>query len=193
MDYIKAVFQFVFLFFSDVFFDLLGLVMVAIALPFRVESVSVDDGRKIINLPKWAWLWGNDFDGVQGDKRGWWAANTPFGWDVNGYMAMYWWTAIRNPANNMRMLKLYQAPITGSTITYKGDYNVADKPGQGGWQFVKLVSLEGRSYYGFYFVKQWSQTHASVMRFGFKISPDQQGTVDLPKGETTRINPWKAI
>jgi hypothetical protein len=193
MDYIKAIFQFLFLLISDITLDLIGLFMVAIAIPFRVDGVSVGDGRKIVNLPKWAWLWGNDFDGLLGDKLGEWVDEVPFGWNINSYAAMYWWAAIRNPANNTRMLSLYSAPITGSTFTYKGDYTVNDKDGQGGWQFVKLVSLAGKAYYGFYLVKQWTTTHASVIRFGFKISPDQAGTVDLPKGETSRINPWKEL
>jgi len=51
-----------------------GLVMVALAIPFRVPAVSLSDGRAIVNLPRWAWLWGNDFDGLLGDKRGWWSS-----------------------------------------------------------------------------------------------------------------------
>jgi hypothetical protein len=193
MDYFKAALQWVFCLASNIILDLMGLVMVAIALPFRVEGISVSDGRKIINLPRWAWLWGNDFDGVTGDKRGWWANNTPFGWDVNGFAAMYWWTAIRNPANNMRRVPLWSAPIIGSTITYKGNYYVADKLGGDGWQFVKLVDKTDRSYYGFYFTKQYSKTRMFVVRVGFKISPTHQGTQEQPKGMTTRINPWRKI
>lgn len=192
-DYVKAGLQWVFCLAANIVLDSMGLVIVAVALPFRVADVSVSDGRKIINLPRWVWLWGNDFDGVQGDKRGWWAAHTPFGWDVNGYKAMYWWTAIRNPTNNMRRLKLFSAPIIGSTITYIGDRDVADKPGRAGWQFVKLVSASGRSYYGFYLVKMLGSKHAFVIRMGFKVSPDHQGSKEQPKGMTTKINPWKNI
>lgn len=197
-DYVKAGMQTAFCLAANIIFDGLGLIVVAIALPFRTFGNSVSDGRKIINLPSWAWLWGNDFDGVLGDKRGWWEAHTPFGWPVTSFMAMYWWLAIRNPANNMRRVSLFSAPIVGSTITYIGDRNVADRPGEGGWQFVKLVShntlhKKGRCYYGFYSVWQYSETRAFVIRMGFKIKPDHQGTAELAKGMTTRINPWKSI
>jgi hypothetical protein len=193
MDYFKAALQWAFCLAANIVLDGMGLVIVAIALPFRKEGVSVSDGRKIINLPRWAWLWGNDFDGVLGDKRGWWAENTPFGWDVNGYMAMYWWTAIRNPANNMRRVSLFSAPIIGSEITYNGYFTVEDDRGGDGWQFVKLVSQKGRSYYGFYWVKEYQivQDRAFVIRMGFKIKPSHAGSQEQPKGMTTRINPWK--
>jgi hypothetical protein len=192
MDYIKAVFQFLFLFFSNIVLVLLGFLVVAIAIPFRVKGHSVSDGREIVNLPKWAWLWGNDFDGLLGDKRGWWAANTPFGVAVDSYIAMYTWTALRNPANNKRLLSWYQTPVVGSVITYKGDYTVEDKPGMGGWQFVKTVH-DGTASYGFYLVHEWSLTRAFVIRFGYKVKPSHAGSEELAKGFTTKVNLYKAI
>src|SRR5690554_7576491 len=71
-DILKATKQWLFLLFFRLLGIISGLVIVAIAIPFRKEGVSLSDGRKIVNLPKWAWLWGNDFDGLLGDKRGWW-------------------------------------------------------------------------------------------------------------------------
>jgi hypothetical protein len=118
---LKVVVQWVFLLLSGIVLDLLGLFVVAIAIPFRVNGVSGSDGRAIVNLPRWAWLWGNDYDGLQGDNCGWWAANTPFGWPVDSFLAMWWWAAIRNPSNNMRFVSLWNAPVTGSAITYKAN------------------------------------------------------------------------
>lgn len=192
-DYIKAGMQTTFCLMANIVLILLGLIVVAIALPFREADNSLSDGRPIVNLRTWAWLWGNDFDGALGDKRGWWAAHTPFGLPVDHFVSMYWWLAIRNPANNKRRVSLFSAPIVGSTITYVGNYNVADRPGQGGWQFVKLVDRKGRCYYGFYLVLQYSNTRAFVIRLGFKIKPDHQGTAELAKGMTVRVNPWKSI
>lgn len=193
MDYVKAAAQFVFLFLSNIVLVLLGFVIVAIAIPFRVDDFSESDGRRIVNLPKWAWLWGNDFDGLQGDKRGWWAENTPFGIAVDSYLAMYIWTAFRNPANNKRLTSWYQAPVIGSEITHKGQYVVEDKAGMGGWQFVKAVN-QGKSYFGFYLVHEWSLTRAFVLRFGYKIKPLHAGTqVEPAKGFTTKVNLFKAI
>ena len=126
MTYLRAILQWTFLLLANIVTDLLGIFVVALAIPFRVPGVSVSDGRPIVNLPKWVWMFGNDYDGLLGDKRGWWDANTPFGWKVDSFMAMWWWAAIRNPVNNMRLMKLFQAPVRGSTITYKGDFHVRD-------------------------------------------------------------------
>lgn len=169
-----------------------GLFVVAVALPFRVPGVSVSDGRSIVNLPRWAWLWGNDFDGLLGDKRGWWAANAPLGWAVDSFAAMWWWAAVRNPANNMRLLPAFSAPIVGSAIGYAGQYTVEDKPGMGGWQFV-WAEQDGRRWFGFYLVHEWSLTRAFVLRVGFKIKPSHAGTQEPAKGLTFKINPLKSI
>jgi len=169
-----------------------GLAVVALALLFRAPSVSLSDGRHIVNLPRWAWLWGNDFDGLLGDKRGWWAENTPLGWPVDSFAAMYWWAAIRNPANNMRFLHAFSAPIIGSKITHRGRYVVEDKPGMGGWQFV-IAENDGKRWYGFYLVHEWSSTRAFVIRLGFKIKPEHAGKNEPRKGLTFKINPFKAI
>ena len=170
----------------------IGLPVVALAIPFRTECVSASDGRPIVNLPRWAWLFGNDYDGLLGDKRGWWADNTPFGWPVDSFAAMWWWAAFRNPVNNMRFVKLWQAPVKGSTITYVGDYTVRDHPGEAGWQFVTTEN-GGKHWYGFYLVHQWSETRAFVIRLGFKVQPDDAGTDGEPLGMTTKINFYKEI
>lgn len=193
MDALRALGQFTFLFFSNIVLVLLGFLIVAVALPFRVEDVSKSDGRYILNLPKWSWLWGNDFDGLLGDGRGWWAENTPFGVAVDSYFAMYVWAALRNPANNKRFTSWYQAPVIGSDITYKGQMVVEDKAGMSGWQFVKAVN-SGKNYFGFYLVHEWSPTRAFVIRFGYKIKPLHAGSTTEPaKGFTTKVNLFKAI
>lgn len=169
-----------------------GLVVVAVAVPFRVADLSGSDGRRIVNLPRWAWLWGNDFDGLLGDKRGWWAANTPLGWAVDSFPAMYWWAAIRNPANNMRFLNWFSAPIVGSQVQWRGQYVVEDKPGMDGWQFVWAIQ-DDRRWFGFYLVHCWNERRALVVRLGFKIKPEHQGKDEPRKGLTFKLNPFKSI
>jgi hypothetical protein len=191
MDYIKAAAQFLFLFVANVILDILGLVIVAIAIPFRVDGTSLSDGRKISNLPKWAWLFGNDYDGLLGDKRLWWAANTPFGLPVDHFISMYTWAALRNPVNNMRLTSMFSCPLDGSTVTYKGHEHVRDHAGEGGWQFVTTEN-NGKKWYGFYLVHEWSSTRAFVIRLGFKTEPKDVGSTER-QGMTTKINPYKSI
>jgi hypothetical protein len=191
MDYIKAILQWTFLFVANVILDLIGLVVVAIAIPFRVDGKSLSDGRPIKNLPKCVWLFGNDYDGLLGDKRMWWAANTPFGLPADHFISMYTWAALRNPVNNMRLTNMFSCPVEGSTITYKGDKRVRDKAGEQGWQFVTTEN-NGKKWYGFYLVHLWSDKRAFVIRLGYKTEPSDAGSTER-QGMTTKINLYKSI
>lgn len=171
---------------------ILGLCIVALAIPFRVPSLSASDGRPIENLPRWAWLFGNDYDGLLGDKRSWWVENTPFGLAVESYLAMWLWAAVRNPVNNLRLVPGLSCPVSECTITYSGSYTVEDKSGMGGWQFV-TAARRSSMWYGLYVVHEWSPTRAFVLRLGYKIKPDHAGKAEPPKGMTFKINPWKSI
>lgn len=187
--------QWFYLILSTIVFDLLGLIVVAVAIPFAVEDTSVSDGRSILNLPKWAFPWRNDFDGLLGDKRGDWAKITPFGVDVNSWLAKYWWAAIRNPSNNLRRLQPWSAPVQGATCNYWGKAEVNDRPGEGGLQFVVFSyygNFPGRRY-GLYWVHEFGNGRGFVVRLGFKIDVGQIGSEDEPKGYVMKINPWKEL
>lgn len=195
-DFVLAAAQWSALLLIRVALIILGLGVVALAIPFRIPGVSASDGRPIQNLPRWAWLFGNDYDGLLGDKRSWWAKNTPFGLAVDSYLAMWLWAAFRNPVNNLRLVPGLSCPVSECTITYRGDYVVEDKPHLGGWQFVIATRLSSRRtshWYGLYLVHEWSPTRAFVLRVGYKIKPDHAGKDEPPKGMTFKINPWKSI
>lgn len=66
---------------------LLGLIMVPVALMFN-------------KWPPFAWLWGNDEDGVPD----WWLARAKDKHIVARTFPRWWWYAIRNPVNNLRFL-----------------------------------------------------------------------------------------
>lgn len=210
LNVLLAPLQWLFLLLSNIVLIPVGLVVVALAIPYRVPGVSLSDGRAIVNLPRWAHLFGNDFDGLLGDKRLWWAQNCDglVLWGLlpllrrlglplatvtaESVLAMYWWAALRNPVNNKRLLALYSCPVSRCEIRYRGQAVVEDKPGQGGWQFV--IARQGlRRWFGFYFVHEWSATRAFVVRLGFKIKPDHAGSDEPAKGATTKINPFKSI
>ncbi|WP_313135525.1 DUF7338 family protein [Stutzerimonas nitrititolerans] len=194
MNLSLALIQWALLIVARVALIVIGLPVVALAIPFRTEGVSASDGRAIVNLPRWAWMFGNDYDGLFGDKRGWWADNTPFGWPVGSFAAMWWWAAIRNPVNNLRLVPGISCPVSECLITYRGHYSVEDKPDRGGWQFVTAKRHSGSSrWYGFYFVHEWSKTRAFVIRIGYKIKPSHAGSDEPAKGMTFKLNPWKEI
>jgi len=186
----------------------LGLPVVGLAAPFPVAGVSLSDGRPIVNLRRWAWLFGNDFDGLDGDKRNWWADNCdalvlfgllpllrrlglPIGsLPVTSWLARWWWAALRNPVNNMRLLPVFSCPVGECLIEHLGAALVEDKPGQAGWQFVAAR----RRWYGLYGVWQLTATRAFVLRLGFKIKPEHAQLAGEPaKGMTFKLNPWKSI
>lgn len=190
----------------------LGAPVVALAAFFPVAGVSASDGRPIVNLPRWAWLFGNDYDGLDGDKRKWWADNCDalvfFGLlpflrrlglpiaplPVTSWLARWWWAAVRNPVNNMRLLSLFSCPVSECQIGCLGDLVVEDRPGYAGWQFVSARRTRwGRHWYGLYVVWQWRADRAFVLRLGFKIKPEHEGSAEPAKGMTFKVNPWKAI
>ncbi|MCD5980525.1 DUF7338 family protein [Pseudomonas quasicaspiana] len=192
---------------------LVGLPVVALAVCWPVPGVSLSDGRPIFNVPRWAWLFGNDFDGLDGDKRNWWAENCDalvlFGLlpllrrlriavpplSVTGWLARWWWAAVRNPVNNMRLLPLFSCPVGECLIECLGRPLVEDKPGAGGFQFVTARRPTGWArWYGLYYVKELTATRALVIRLGFKIRPDHAGNAtEAAKGMTFKLNPWKDI
>jgi len=185
---------------------LAGLVVVPLALPFRVTqgpaqpfSQAAGDWLLIL-LPSWAWLWSNDRDGAAGDKRGWWHLNAPFGLGAYHWLSMFWWLAIRNPANNARFSTLFGCPVTECDYRYCGQASVEDDPGKGGWRLLLATHRKtGRRFYGFYWVRQWSATRALVVQLGFKGEPEDWAddySADPSKqwkGFTFEVNLWKAI
>ncbi len=192
MNLILALTQWTTIFVLRLILILLGLPIVAAAIPFRHLALSVSDNRPILVLPAWAWLWSNDFDGLTGDKRGWWADNTPFGLNVNDWFSMWVWAAWRNPVNNLRRVPGLSCPVSECSIAYAGQALVEDRAGQAGWQLVTARRRSSR-WYGFYLVHCWSDTRAFVIRMGYKIKPSHAGSDEEPKGATFKINPWKSI
>lgn len=213
-DFLLAPIQWAFLLVWNLATTIIGLPVVAAIVWFgwTVDGVSGSDGRAIVNAPRWLWLFGNDYDGYLGDKRLWWSENCdaqvffglfpllrrlfpslPVLKDTDK-VCMWWWGAVRNPVNNDRFIKLFQAQVSGSSITYIGDYHVRDHAGEAGWQFVRTVgSALWARWYGFYWVYQWSDTRAWVVRLGYKVEPDQAGLNDNPEGATFKITPNKSI
>ncbi|WP_073673013.1 DUF7338 family protein [Pseudomonas aeruginosa] len=202
----RAALQWAWLLPLRVLFILAGLLVVPVALPFRVTQGAPQPFTQavgewlLVTLPAWAWYWSNDRDGALGDKRGWWHLNAPFALGCYHWLSMFWWLAIRNPANNMRFSPLFGCPVTECEFRYWGQAEVEDDPGKGGWRLLLATHRNtGRRYYGLYWVWQWSASRAVVVQLGFKGEPSdwtEDYTGDLSgqwKGFTFEVNPGKNI
>lgn len=172
-----------------------GLFIVAIALPFRTEEPVPEGGekpypsRKIVHLPKWAWLWDNDAEGMMSWMDEW----PEMCWNKNpdSFLSMWQWAAWRNPANNMRFVRGIAVYIPEAhSFEYWGDEVVDDKDWENGqgWNFLKCKG-KYLTYYGFNWVGE--KFYAQI---GHKIEPKhfEEGFVDnaperkLWKGMTFR-------
>lgn len=166
---------------------LIGLPLVAIGLPFR-RTV---DG--LVRLPKWLLPWDNIVDGLLGDKRGKYAASTA---KWNPLFAMWWWAAVRNPANYFKRFIL-ACDVSRCVITkLAGQDYVRDDFDSEGWQLLQAVRDDGRKYYHFYWVRRWRESdRALVIELGFKFRLGHviESGIDRFKGFTFEVAPWKNI
>jgi hypothetical protein len=174
---------------------LLGFPLVAIGLPFT-RIVKNDSGRDIIRLPVWLLPWDNAVDGLLGDGRGFYADYTK-GW--NPYFAMWWWAAVRNPANYFKRFILAIDITRYRTRLLAGQAYVRDDFNSTGWQLLE-ARRSGFTAYHFYLVKRWFNTnHAIVIQLGFKFRVGQEfeayGTEQYRrfKGFTFEVAPFKDI
>lgn len=188
------------IFFLRLVFIFSGLFVVWMALPFRYtdESGTRDhawDGWRLVRLPWWAWPWDNLRDGARGDTAGrYWLRDAPK-WLTGRNWKMWWWLAIRNPANNFsRFTRGLGCNVAEATVyLLAGQQYVADDPGSEGWQFV-MADGPIFNYWGFYYVSRWQVFGKSlVIRLGHKIEP-RHNTADWRddpdkawKGVTFRI------
>lgn len=191
---------------------LAGLVLVAIGLPFRVTVTgtrqpftmypeATDRGWQLVRLPAWLRLWDNAFDGLLGDRRGWWDnyCREHYGKPCTAFYSMWQWTAIRNPAN------YWSRVVTGCDVSRcridklaGSDQAEEDAPG---WSFLLATRDDGARFYLLQFCLPWAfrRDRAVYGRFGWKVKLAHNGTPptaldkDRIKGSVYRLSPWKDI
>jgi len=176
--YILAIITWIIMLVLRLVMVLSGVIMTAIAIPFRKEYPSdrahswVD--WKLIDLPRWAYLWGNRHDGCLGDIRGQYAHNQSPEW-MRKYPSIlaYYWLAFRNPANNFsRFTPILACDMSKAIcVTLRGQDLVKDKTGLEGYQFVRAQDPKGIPYYGLYFVSKFRIFGKALrIRIGYKVS-----------------------
>jgi len=185
--------------------ELLGLVVVPLALPFRrvIEGTRQKFAEyvgwwELVRLPAWALWWDNPYDGMLGDKRGWWNKRTG---DCRTLWSMFKWAAIRNPANH------FSRHVIGCDVSdckiakLHGHDVVSEEPGLRQWQLLCALDNRGRRYFRFYLCfayKRWPD-HGLMIDLGWKIKLSHNGTAsdarpqDRYKGLVCVISPWKGL
>ena len=184
---------------------LLGLPMVWVALPYRMDSGVVlaftqfpQHGFWVLErLPTWALWWDNVFDGMYGDKRGWWA-NECKGEHTSRYN-MWRWAALRNPAN------YFSRNVCGIDVSQirvekvAGNLHDESVAPYRGFFLLKGTAQNGRIYPRLYMEFAIYGTHGLMLDFGWKIKLSHNGTPsDAPekdriKGIVFTISPWKEL
>jgi len=143
-------------------FVIIGLFIIPIALLFRDKDPQ--EPHVLISLPKWAWWWGNDWDGAMGDDNlRYWNRDAP---NFSPFWKMWYWLAIRKPINNLERNYFSCDVSKTKPVLVAGQYHVRDKTGQEGWQLVRAGWK-----LGFYHVIRIDDKTAYVCRVGFKIEP----------------------
>jgi len=191
-----------------------GLIINAVTIPFRrLDGDMSNDGepRAYYNfpehgrwnrwrLPKWALWWDNPYDGLTGDKRGWWAnERRKHGRTEYDFLSMYIWSAVRNPANYFSRI-VTGCDVSDCTVTkLAGNTDVVDDTGRSGssWHFLVATDTKGRNYHLLFGMIPYSASRGLYFRIGWKIKLSHNGTSpdareqDRFKGNTIRINPFK--
>lgn len=176
---------------------LAGLLVVAIALPQRrvigspVQFTQHPPGFWVdTHLPGWAILWDNPVDGLVGDRRGAFADWCRRHWiGVNSVLAMYIWTAIRNPAN------YWSRVVTGVEVTFARVETV--KQGSG-WYLLRATEPGGLEVLLFKasIPYPFFRKRGVYARFGWKIELNDEVSPDLPivdrmRGSVYKMSLWK--
>jgi hypothetical protein len=194
----------------------IGLFINAVTIPFarKDDDLSNDGATRPysqypehgwwvrMRLPKWALWWDNPYDGLAGDKRGWWANEcAKADRDEYDFISMYIWSAVRNPANYFSR-KVTGVDVSDCTVEMlAGNTEVVDDSGLSGkqWHYLMATDSKGRKYPRLYGVIPWSDTRMVYFNVGWKIKLEHNGTSpdareqDRYKGNTIRFNPFRAI
>ena len=188
--------------------SILGLGVVWFALPYRRTVGEAkpftqypDLGNwQLVRLPSWALWWDNAFDGVYGDKRGWWAnyCIPQYGSTFDSRKCMWYWTALRNPAN---YFSRNVCGIDVSTIRVEkvaGNIHDESVAPYRGWFLLR--GTDGKRIYPRLYMEFAIHGNKGLMLdFGYKIKLSHNGTpADAPekdrvKGIVFVVSPWKEL
>lgn len=144
--------------------------------------------RTVPQFPRWAWLWNNQEDGVDGLRGGdraqaWWLTMTS---DFTPLRRVFKWSAFRNPVDSLRFIPLLNPKIDPARVRSVG-MDREPQDGESGWYFAwqglySCIRWEFELSGVFVlaiaiFLKSWRDGDPVFMRFwlGWKIKPTDAG------------------
>ena len=172
--------------------SILGLVVVWFALPYRrvvgeakpFTQYPELGNWQLVRLPSWALWWDNAFDGMWGDKRGWWA-NDCKGEHTSRYN-MWRWAALRNPANYFGR-NVCGVDVSTLSIALIKSGGVAESAPYRGWYLLKGMDSKGRVYPRLYMEFAIHGNKGLMLDFGYKVKLSHNGTPsDAPEKDRVK-------
>jgi len=132
-----------------------------------VPRVADDMSRVVLSWsPRWAWLWGNQEDGVLGDTL--WRRK----WALRPRLGALLWSANRNPTNNFRFVPLFNPKPVPDRIRFWGNHIDPSRREQGLHAGVIRWAFTWQGVYsGFVWRCQLTSTRHFQVRLGWKFLP----------------------
>lgn len=150
----------------------------------------------LVRLPKWALWWDNAFDGMLGDKRGWWA-NECQGKHTSRFN-MWRWAAVRNPANYFSRV-ICGVDVSDLRIMQVAQHGIVEQAPFRGFYLLKGMAEGGKMVPRFYAEFALWKSYGLMIDIGWKIKLSHNGRTkadaeaDRLKGSVFTISLWKEL
>lgn len=131
-----------------------------IAVPLALLACDRNSER----LPRLAWLWDNDDDGINGD----WPWQSTHGGKTRTHLYRLRWLQVRNPVHNLAWRVLSVQP-GGHGFVYSEGVEVSASKGIAGFRYMECTTTDGRRRFLYRWVTPWSQILPATLlnRFAF--------------------------
>lgn len=211
--YAEWLYRSLFNFLVSIPIKVIGLVTVAIGLLFLRKFPETEREFtqfphelkwQLVRLPEWLLWWDNQYDGLLGDKRGYWNDQClkKYNKRADHPWCMWLWGAIRNPSNyysrNVACFDVSKCDIE----KVWGDDKVIEEPGYKCAQFLKATDRDtGRSYYRMFisWAIPFKQDRALMLDIGYKFKlshaemPQDADEKDRLRSSVFTLSPWKTL
>lgn len=157
-----------------------------VVLPFALRRVEYEA------LPSWAWIWGNDEDGLDGPP--WYQKKHP---DWSKSFRRYAWLGWRNRVHNLRELSWIKMRLVSSKVRFVGsDLDIT--PSNARFQNSNVIwhlAWQGFVRAGFWLIWAWGEERHFRIFVGWKVRPSHslmvEGYALNGVGFGSQLLPWR--